>query len=516
MTKAEKTETRLALYRKYRPTKLDEVIGQPQVTDILAAMARTGNFAHAFLFTGQRGTGKTTVARILAHLINGLDYNDNINSSDIDIIEIDAASNNSVDDIRNLRDSINLAPMKSKYKVYIIDEFHMLSKAAFNALLKTIEEPPEHAIFILATTELQKVPATILSRVQRYHFRPLAPELLAKHLRTIADKEHIDIDDQALLLVAKCGGGSVRDSITILDQLSSSNSTITKSTVEEVLGMISSEQIGGLVQKIADHDSKGIITDIQNMLADGASAQSLVNQIVSFLAEASINAPELYVIINRLLDAPKSAMPEQKLIAVLVEASLKGQGSKTATVELPAIKVVQPAASKKAEPLEPIKPAQATQATQSARATQQDTLTNTVKAHAQAAMKTSAAATAQKVNKIVSPVAAPSDFDGEIKHDDVKAKLTDMDELSACSLVEFAEMRYSKQSNELTLFFSKAFHRKKADTANFRDTLTAAIESLYNFRPSIIISKNAAPADSDASKVMELMGGGEVVKNAEI
>lgn len=494
----------MALYRKYRPTKLDEVIGQPQVTDILAAMARTGNFAHAFLFTGQRGTGKTTVARILAHLINGLDYNDNINSSDIDIIEIDAASNNSVDDIRNLRDSINLAPMKSKYKVYIIDEFHMLSKAAFNALLKTIEEPPEHAIFILATTELQKVPATILSRVQRYHFRPLAPELLAKHLRTIADKEHINIDDQALLLVAKCGGGSVRDSITILDQLSSSNSKITKSTVEEVLGMISSEQIGGLVQKIADHDSKGIITDIQNMLADGASAQSLVNQIVSFLAEASINAPELYVIINRLLDAPKSAMPEQKLIAVLVEASLKGQGSKTATVELPAIKVVQPAANKKVKHLEPIKP------------TQPDAPTNATKAHSQAVTKTSAATTAQKIDRIVSPVAPPSDFDGEIKHDDVKTKLTDMDELLACSLVEFAEMRYSKQSNELTLFFSKAFHRKKADTANFRDTLTAAIESLYNFRPSIIISKNAAPADSDASKVMELMGGGEVVKNAEI
>lgn len=500
----------MALYRKYRPTKLDEVIGQPQVTDILAAMARTGNFAHAFLFTGQRGTGKTTVARILAHLVNGLDYNDNINSSDIDIIEIDAASNNSVDDIRNLRDSINLAPMKSKYKVYIIDEFHMLSKAAFNALLKTIEEPPEHAIFILATTELQKVPATILSRVQRYHFRPLAPELLARHLRTIADKEHIDIDDQALLLVAKCGGGSVRDSITILDQLSSSNSKITKSTVEEVLGMISSEQIGGLVQKIADHDSKGIITDIQNMLADGASVQSLVNQIVSFLAEASINAPELYVIINQLLDTPKSAIPEQKLIAVLVEASLKGQGSKIATVELPAIKVVQPAANKKVEPLESIKP------TRAAQPTQPDAPTNATKAHSQAVTKTSAATTAQKIDRIVSPVAPPSDFDGEIKHDDVKTKLTDMDELSACSLVEFAEMRYSKQSNELTLFFSKAFHRKKADTANFRDTLTAAIESLYNFRPSIIISKNAAPADSDASKVMELMGGGEVVKNAEI
>ena len=279
-----KKSARLALYRKYRPTKLSEVVGQPQVTNILSAMAKSGNFAHAYLFTGQRGTGKTTVARILAHLVNNLPYDDNVNSNDIDIIEIDAASNNSVDDIRSLRDNINLGPMKSKYKVYIIDEFHMLSKAAFNALLKTIEEPPEHAIFILATTELQKVPATILSRVQRYHFRPLPAELLTRHLRMIADKEKIDIDDDALLLVAKRGGGSVRDSITILDQLSGSNGKIIKSTVEEVLGLVSSERLSNLIKKVTAHDSKGIITDVQDMLADGSSVQSLVGQLVDLLS----------------------------------------------------------------------------------------------------------------------------------------------------------------------------------------------------------------------------------------
>ena len=187
--------TKIALYRKYRPTKLEQVVGQPQVTDVLAAAAKSRSFAHAYLFTGQRGTGKTTVARILAHMINELDYTDNINSSNVDIIEIDAASNNGVDDVREIRDSVNLAPMNCSHKVYIIDEFHMLSKPAFNALLKTIEEPPEFVVFILATTELQKVPATILSRVQRFHFKPLTADQLTKHLRFIADNEKIKVDD---------------------------------------------------------------------------------------------------------------------------------------------------------------------------------------------------------------------------------------------------------------------------------------------------------------------------------
>ena len=177
--------TRLALYRKYRPTSLAQVIGQPQVTEILQASLDRGTFAHAYLFTGQRGTGKTTVARILAHLVNGLDYSDNLSNDSIDIIEIDAASNNGVDDVRQIRDSVQLAPMNCRYKIYIIDEFHMLSKPAFNALLKTIEEPPEYVIFVLATTELQKVPATILSRVQRFHFKPVPVDLLTMSMTTL-------------------------------------------------------------------------------------------------------------------------------------------------------------------------------------------------------------------------------------------------------------------------------------------------------------------------------------------
>ncbi len=496
-----KRNTRLALYRKYRPTKLSEVVGQPQVTDILAAMAKTGNFAHAYLFTGQRGTGKTTVARILAHLVNNLPYDDNVISSDIDIIEIDAASNNSVDDIRNLRDNINLAPMKSKYKVYIIDEFHMLSKAAFNALLKTIEEPPEHAIFILATTELQKVPATILSRVQRYHFRPLPVELLTKHLRMIADKEKIDIDDDALMLVAKRGGGSVRDSITILDQLSGSNSKITKATVEEVLGLVSGERLSNLIKKVATHDSKGIITDVQDMLADGSSVQSLVGQLVDLLSESAIQSPSLYVLIDQLLEAPKSSMPSQKLIAVLVEASLKGEGVEAATVELPAIKVVEEADSRGANKTHPAQPS-----SQLAHPLQGGTDES----------KTHAPARPLREEEEIDTSTPPDSFDGEIKLDDINEKLKDMDELSAFALMEFAQLRYSQKSNTLTLFFAKKFHRTKAEEPKFRDAMAAAVESLYHFRPSIIISKQAAPADSDASKVMELMGGGEVVTNAKI
>lgn len=254
------TDTKIALYRKYRPTNLDQVVGQPQVTDILTAANKNHSFAHAYLFTGQRGTGKTTVARILAHLINDTPYDDNLDSNDIDIIEIDAASNNSVDDVRELRDSVQLAPMKSSHKVYIIDEFHMLSKPAFNALLKTIEEPPEYVVFILATTELQKVPATILSRVQRFHFKPLPPELLAKHLRTIADKEKIAIDDDALLLVAKRGGGSVRDSITLLDQLSNYPDAIDRAKVEDILGLISGQKLDEILGMLVSHQPKEIMS----------------------------------------------------------------------------------------------------------------------------------------------------------------------------------------------------------------------------------------------------------------
>lgn len=528
MTSEGEQNTHLALYRKYRPTKLADVIGQPQVTDILAAMAKTGQFAHSYLFTGQRGTGKTTVARILAHLINQLDYKDGAVSQHVDIIEIDAASNNSVDDIRNLRDSINLAPMQCPYKVYIIDEFHMLSKAAFNALLKTIEEPPRHAIFILATTELQKVPATILSRVQRYQFRTVAPDVLAKHLRKIRDNEHITIDDAALQLIAEQGGGSVRDSITILDQMASSGQAITCDQVEHTLGLITSQQLTDLWTAIGQQDSPRIIQLVQAFTASGIGATSIARQLIKFLTRQAGASPALYALIDQLLEVDKSAMPEAKLIAVLVCASLKANATAEIHVDaMPQLNVVigQPTAPKIATPATPAVQAPAKPAPAPAQAA----ATKTAQPAKPKSAATNGASNASDTNSITAaePAAAqseatalaatpaPDNFDGNLSLELIEDKLKEADEVSAASLIRNCEYRYNKSANLVTFFFGKAFHRKKADTDKFRSAVARAITAEYRFTPSIEISKDKVPADSDASKVMEIMGGGEVVTNDE-
>lgn len=534
MTSEGEQNTHLALYRKYRPTKLADVIGQPQVTDILAAMAKTGQFAHSYLFTGQRGTGKTTVARILAHLINQLDYKDGAVSQHVDIIEIDAASNNSVDDIRNLRDSINLAPMQCPYKVYIIDEFHMLSKAAFNALLKTIEEPPRHAIFILATTELQKVPATILSRVQRYQFRTVAPDVLAKHLRKICDNERITIDDTALQLIAEQGGGSVRDSITILDQMASSGQAITCGQVEHTLGLITSQQLTDLWTAIGQQDSPRIIQLVQTFTASGIGATSIARQLIKFLTHQASASPALYALIDQLLEVDKSAMPEAKLIAVLVCASLKANATAEIHVStMPQLNVVIDQ-STEPKPTAPAKPAaptsKATKNTPAPATTEAQSVTTKPAQPAKPkSAATNGASNASDTNSITAaePAAAqseatalaatpaPDNFDGSLSFGLIEDKLKEADEVSAASLIRNCEYRYNKSANLVTFFFGKAFHRKKADTDKFRSAVARAITAEYRFTPSIEISKDKVPADSDASKVMEIMGGGEVVTNDE-
>ena len=206
-----------ALYRKYRSKSLDEIVGQSHITDILKRAVEKDRIAHAYLLTGPRGVGKTSIARILAHEINQLPYTDE--SSHLDIIEIDAASNNSVEDIRDLREKVQIAPSLAKKKIYIIDEVHMLSKSAFNALLKTLEEPPEHVVFILATTDLEKLPATIVSRVQQFHFLPASESDIVANLKAIATKEKIKIDDTALQLIGQHSGGRFTDTVRLLDQL---------------------------------------------------------------------------------------------------------------------------------------------------------------------------------------------------------------------------------------------------------------------------------------------------------
>ena len=281
-----------ALYRKYRPSNFDEVVGQKIVVNTLINAIENNKTSHAYIFSGPRGTGKTSIAKIFAKTINCehrenhvpcnkcsncVDYN---NKKTVDIIEIDAASNNGVDEIRNLRSSVNLVPNSSKYKVYIIDEVHMLSTSAFNALLKTLEEPPKYVIFILATTELYKVPETIVSRCQNFDFGRITITNIVDRLSYICEHENIKIDNDALKSIAIYSNGGMRDAIGLLDQLSSyKNGNITVFDVEDICGLISSDQIFGLVECLLQNDLKESINRLDKYNEDGKNLLILFEMI---------------------------------------------------------------------------------------------------------------------------------------------------------------------------------------------------------------------------------------------
>ncbi len=287
-----------ALYRKWRPQSWEAVVGQPHVIQTLRNALAAGRIAHAYLFAGPRGTGKTTTARLLAKAVNCLDENlaarpcgecefcQAVNQGRfLDLIEIDAASNTSVDDVRDLREKINFSPNQGRYKVYIIDEVHMLSTAAFNALLKTLEEPPSHAIFVLATTEVHKIPATVLSRCQRHEFRRIPVVEIVAYLKQMATAEDIGVDDEALTLIARQSTGAMRDAISLLDQLASTGQEINLVLVQEVLGAAASQSVLDLVEALIGQDPARGLDCIHAALDSGSDPRQLARQTVDYLRD---------------------------------------------------------------------------------------------------------------------------------------------------------------------------------------------------------------------------------------
>ena len=355
------------LYRKYRPQVFSDVYGQDHVTSTLQNEINQGRISHAYLFTGSRGTGKTTCAKILAKAvncenpINGEPCNEcevcrGLDSGSIyDVVEIDAASNNGVDNIRDLREEANYTPSRGKYRVYIIDEVHMLSTGAFNALLKTLEEPPAHVIFILATTEVHKLPATILSRCQRFDFKRIQPETMAKRLNQVASLENIELDNDAAILIARIADGALRDGLSILDQCASRNKRVTSELVSEVAGLAGKEAMFKLSSCISNkqtNDAVNIISDLyQNSFEMERLCVEMINHFRNYLIVKTVNKSRELIICtdneyHNILEGAKSFTLESIIYAIdLLQKTLieiKRGASARIEVELAFVRLCNP------------------------------------------------------------------------------------------------------------------------------------------------------------------------------
>ena len=329
-----------ALYRKYRPLHLSEVIGQDKTIEQLQGALTKGKISHAYLFVGPRGCGKTSVARIFAHEINHFDYQ--LEDSYIDIIEIDAATFTSVDNIRELREKAMIMPTLGKYKVYIIDEVHMLSNSAFNALLKILEEPPEHVIFIMATTNPEKIPATIISRTQIYRFNLAEPKVMQDFLRSVCDKEGIKISDDALKIITERGGGSFRDSLSILNQIGTVNlseKTIEASDVSAALGIPEHQEIQNLINFYENSDTENITNTLATLLNYGITAESITLELINQILKNP--TPKSLQLVNQLFNVTGSFL-EAKLTVALISNNFATPAAVTSTASIAPVASPQP------------------------------------------------------------------------------------------------------------------------------------------------------------------------------
>ena len=453
-----------ALYRRYRPKTLSEVVGQEQITSVLEKAIANGKLAHAYLFIGPRGTGKTSVARILAHQINNFDYE--LEDDYLDIIEIDAASNTGVDNIRDLREKAIIAPSKGKYKVYIIDEVHMLSKSAFNALLKTLEEPPEHVIFIMATTDAYKVPVTITSRSQVFTFKLANPSVMHEHLKKIAKAEKINITDEALDIIVRRGGGSFRDSLSLLDQVSTlTDGQIDAELLNKALGLPAQDALISILNGYAAGDAVRVREQLADLLDSGIKPEVIADNLITAILD---NPQPIHLgLLDKLTEVSRNAYPNVKLLlALMAPAAPVTPAFPIASAPKPRASlatVIKPAVSSKPEPTP--EPAPTTPTPEPA------------------------------------PRIEPSADAAEIWNQIILHC-----EETAPAIVRFLnDSDYTLTDNKLTIYAKKKFAKQQLEKRR------AIIAEILPEGYTIEINDQILNQDADLAAIAELMGGGEEV-----
>lgn len=506
-----------ALYRKHRSKSFDEVIGQAHITETLKHAIEKGSIAHAYLFTGPRGVGKTSIARILAHAVNDIPYTDE--STHLDIIEIDAASNRRIDEIRELRDKVHVAPTSARYKVYIIDEVHMLTREAFNALLKTLEEPPEHAIFILATTEAHKIPDTIISRTQRFTFKPIDTTTAIGHLKSIAKHENIPADDAALELIARHGKGSFRDSISMLDQLSGlAKDSYGAEDVSLLLGLPGDTVISDVIQALVHNDVDRLFDSVRTMKEQGVAVNEAAIAISAVLRE------QIMI---------KSLQLEQQITLTLLKELLQltaGNPDYTA-LELILLGAVDVSGSKPTHPPKKDTPSDNTvkvisqppnEPNKAPKSTRSDTA---ALEHDEPAESTSAAAQSEAE---LSDQSAEVD-NAESVEFDTQSWNTLLDDIKSQHNTLYGVLRMAQASSDgqiITLRFAYGFHKKRIDSPQNSAIVRKYIKKHFGSAEfATTVSKNELPSvavpaaeskpisDTTVSSVSNIFGGAELLES---
>ena len=485
-----------ALYRRYRPKTLDDVVGQEQVTGPLKNAIKSNKLAHAYLFVGPRGTGKTSVARILAHEINGFKYE--LEDDYLDIIEIDAASNTGVDNIRDLREKAIIAPVEGKYKIYIIDEVHMLTRSAFNALLKTLEEPPAHVIFIMATTDAHKVPVTITSRSQTLTFSLADPSTMFDHLKKIAKSEKINIDDEALKIIVRRGGGSYRDSLSLLDQVSTlSSDKITVEILNHAFGLPPDEKIDGILNAYAAGDTAKIRENLIALDNSSVKPDVIADNLISHILERPDNI--FLNLLDKLTEVSRASYPNVRLLLALTAP----QAVASANFAMPTItSTTTPVAASAPKPApSPTKPAKSTDTPKTPEPTKPELTPAETPAEPTSEPSAKQPSEPNPAETLKAPTSAdfdPNNFQAQI--------LQNLEAKEELGILQYVRKSKIEVTNERVIVYAGGKLAKR-----LIDKKRSLIAELMPTGYELDIREETKQSDAELASIAELMGGGEEV-----